>query len=170
MVKLAGISIAFVAALALVAGCSDDTDNPPQTDGKTVYLDGGGTADSTVDGSITQDDQGPLPDSAPPQTGPNTGAICTQSAPCTGGDSCIAFAQGATKGMCLSSCNKAGDSCPVKDSSTQMSACLGQTSKGLICLYVCEANGKSYSCPTATDYDCKALDPKQPNSKVCIPK
>jgi hypothetical protein len=78
--------------------------------------------------------------------------------------------QTATQGMCLSACSTVGDACPVQDSATQLAACAGQAGTDYICLYFCQLQGQTFSCPNSTDYKCIAIDSTQPTTTVCVPK
>lgn len=109
-----------------------------------------------------------------PITGSNSGILCTvtnQTCP-DPGEACVFLEQGATTGMCLGRCANQGDSCEVKDSSTQLSECRIeiQGSIELYCGWYCEVGGQTYSCPNTTDYDCKPYSPITPNTKYCMPK
>jgi hypothetical protein len=78
-----------------------------------------------------------------------------------------------TNGHCVAKCAKLGDQCPVSDPGTMTSLCaLGDPSDPSAqkyCAFICEFQGKTYKCPDDTAFDCKALDPQQPNVKVCVP-
>jgi hypothetical protein len=108
-----------------------------------------------------------------PVTSSNSGAICSQAQACPDpGEGCLLFQQGATKGMCLGKCDAQGDSCKVANPATQLSKCVIslQGSSALYCGWLCEMSGQTYKCPNDTDYDCKSLNPQDPNTKYCVPK
>jgi len=102
----------------------------------------------------------------------DTGQICTNQNLCKQpADTCLFFATGAVKGMCLTNCAKVGDPCVAPNPSTQFSACA--LSDGLgnnYCGFFCSISGNNYACPNSFDYDCKALDPTAPTIKLCVPK
>lgn len=107
-------------------------------------------------------------------TGSNSGAICNQSTPCPDmSEGCFFTQESATgNGMCLGKCQNTGDNCQVPNAATQLSKCQIQetTTKEMYCGWFCEVSGQTYSCPNATDFDCKVLDPNQPTLKWCVPK
>jgi hypothetical protein len=74
--------------------------------------------------------------------------------------------------MCLGKCNAQGDNCKVKNAATQLSKCsVGlQGSSALYCGWFCEVSDQTFKCPNDTDYDCKSLNPQDPNTKYCVPK
>lgn len=195
MFRTIGLMLATIGVLALALGCSDDD---TKKDKGGITLDKGGlTLDqgagpeasvgpeaSTPDQKVTTPDTG-----TPTKAKNNSGAICTASKACPNASDevCVSFTSGATKGMCLGKCTPDTKNpknpiniCPVKDSTTMMSVCaLGykdSTSgkQGYMCGFYCSVTQsgttKTYKCPNATDYDCKAIDSKNPGVKVCVPK
>jgi hypothetical protein len=141
--------------VVVVVGCGDGGKEPPQRD----------LGITQPDQSVTHEDQGMTTDS-------NSGAICTQSAPCkVTSERCMALETGATTGMCFGMCNTAQADCPVADQATQLAKCLLQDENNqLLCAWMCEVQGTTYKCPNDTDYKCMSLKASQPNVKYCAPK
>lgn len=72
--------------------------------------------------------------------------------------------------MCLSTCQNIGDPCPVNDPNTQFSICALQMggSQQKYCAWICELQGKTFSCPNSVDYTCQAIN--MSSVKLCVPK
>ena len=114
--------------------------------------------------STTYDTWGPYPTS-------NSGAICSTTSGCAStAEDCLVLSTSPSTGMCLGKCSAPGNPCPVADP-TQVAACALQVSPTeFYCVYFCEVQGQTFSCPDAVSYSCAAVDPTQPTTKVCVPK
>jgi len=103
-----------------------------------------------------------------PPAGPNSGQTCDQSSACPSGDSCLLL-PGWTKGICLGQCTKQGDSCPTPSPSTlSVCAMTDQAQSAWYCLYVCEVQGQTYTCPDPATQDC--VQSVTSGIKICRPK
>jgi len=108
----------------------------------------------------------------------NSGEFCTPPNTCSvTSDFCLAIESNSdVNGMCVASCKKQGDVCPVPNPQKQYSVCLQpyldpRTGKsGFACLWFCEIDGKALECADKTNFDCKVLKPNFPNYKFCVPK
>jgi hypothetical protein len=177
------MTLGLLAMLGMAVACGDDTTNKDTGTGQDTGTtpDQGVTPDMTPTPDLMQPDQ-----AVPTKATANSGAICSQSAPCKTGEVCVAFKSGATKGMCLGKCvpdttnpSSPINICPVKDTATQLSLCVGghRSSTGVTgynCLWFCEdATGsttKTYKCPDETNYNCETVGTSQPKIKYCVPK
>jgi hypothetical protein len=112
------------------------------------------------------------PDQRPPGPTPtsNSGQLCTSTCP-NSGEECLSFGT-SSSGMCLGKCSNPGDPCPVANSATQMSVCAvsDPTQTQYYCVFFCEIQGQTFSCPDPANNTCAVMDPSQPSLKLCMPK
>jgi hypothetical protein len=175
--------ICVLAAAGAVAACVDFPENAAVPDAG-VYdgpdlagllapihdgwaLDG---ASATYDTWPSWPDTYRPPDQQPPATTNNSGQLCTTTCP-SSGEECLSFGT-SSGGMCLGKCSNPGSSCPVANSATQMSFCAIGDPNGsqFFCVYFCEIQGQTFSCPDPANNTCMVADPSQPTTKVCMPK
>ncbi len=198
MLKKMFLGALALGALALVACGSSDNGNKdkgvgPAPDGikkqdKGILLPDKGTT-KLDHGSVVQPDKGgsavcPAPSAAKT----NSGKICNATTACPAGEECVALSASATNGMCVGKCcpdqsnpSNPVNTCPVADTTKQLSQCIlgaqdaSGNLTGYVCAWLCSVPGsggtpQTYSCPDATSFDCTAVDPKQPDVKICVPK
>ena len=155
-------------------GCGDGKCDPATEDCKSCPQDcansaGGcnwGCGDGQCDASMGEDCQSCPKDCGQCNTGPNSGQLCDQNKPCPQGDSCMMWSSNNTYGMCVASCSGAGATCPSSVPGTTSTCALTDASGALYCVYLCEAQGQTFSCPAGLA--CVA-QPNQ-NVKICLPK
>ncbi|MCC6747711.1 MAG: hypothetical protein IT371_08650 [Deltaproteobacteria bacterium] len=110
----------------------------------------------------------PPPVPPPPPVGSGLAALCTTT--CPTGERCVRMEEGAASGVCLRSCSKPNNLCSVPDPKF-FSGCATYTNPELgsinVCMVFCRIDGKTYPCPDAVNYKCKAYGSKL---SVCAAK
>lgn len=104
----------------------------------------------------------------------NSGQTCDPDVrACPGKDWCLNLAVmewPITKGLCYAGCPTPGAPCPVSDPGQLLSLCkLDMREYGWFCLYVCEHQGKTYSCPDMVTQRCVVYS-VDTTMKICAPR
>jgi len=147
-------------------GAGEDCQSCPHDCGQcTDFGPPKGCGDTVCDASMGEDCQSCPKDCGQCNTGPNSGQLCDQNQPCPQGDSCVMWSSNNTYGMCVAPCQSASVQCPSPIPGAISTCALTDSSGGLYCVYLCEAQGQSYDCPKGLT--CVA-EPSV-NAKICVP-